>query len=163
MHSPCPEVVGYSVAMVRLVVAAVLLVSSLVRADSLEDRKYWREKTEMLDSELHEANEECEVEITFEYIDKAEMRAAAEKLKFSPRTVCVPLIKEIARTCRDGDKRKAAVANLCELGGFAASGPIALADLSARVGAGEYRVSAYGFEPRGLRWEVFVQLGEEPS
>jgi len=53
--------------------------------------------------------------------------------------------------------------NLCELGGFDASGPIAVADLMARVGAGEYRVSAYGFEPRGLRWEVFVRLGEEPS
>jgi len=33
----------------------------------------------------------------------------------------------------------------------------------ARVGAGEYRVSTYGFDPRGLRWEVFVRLGEEPS
>jgi DNA-binding transcriptional MerR regulator len=53
--------------------------------------------------------------------------------------------------------------NLAELGGFDISGPIALADLVARVGAGEYRVSAYGFEPRGLRWEVFVRLGEEPS
>lgn len=53
--------------------------------------------------------------------------------------------------------------NLCELGGFDVSGPIAVADLLARVGAGEYRVSAYGFEPRGLRWEVFVRLGEEPS
>jgi DNA-binding transcriptional MerR regulator len=53
--------------------------------------------------------------------------------------------------------------NLCELGGFDASGPISVADIVARVGAGEYRVSAYGFEPRGLRWEVFVRLGEEPS
>ncbi len=53
--------------------------------------------------------------------------------------------------------------NLCELGGFNASGPLAMADIMARVGAGDYRVSAYGFEPRGLRWEVFVRLGEEPS
>jgi len=51
--------------------------------------------------------------------------------------------------------------NLCELGGFDVTGPIAVADIMARVGAGEYRVSAYGFEPRGLRWEVFVRLGEE--
>lgn len=51
--------------------------------------------------------------------------------------------------------------NLCELGGFDVSGPISAADIMARVGAGEYRVSAYGFEPRGLRWEVFVRLGEE--
>ena len=53
--------------------------------------------------------------------------------------------------------------NLCELGGFDVSGPLAVADIMARVGAGEYRVSAYGFEPRGLRWEVFVRLTEEPS
>jgi hypothetical protein len=44
--------------------------------------------------------------------------------------------------------------NLCELDGFDVSGPIAVADMMARVGAGEYRVSAYGFEPTGLRWEV---------
>ena len=53
--------------------------------------------------------------------------------------------------------------NLTELGGFSVSGPVALADIVARVGAGEYRVSAYGFEPRGLRWEVLVRLGEEAS
>ena len=53
--------------------------------------------------------------------------------------------------------------NLCELGGFDVTGPIAIVDILARVGAGEYRVSAYGFDPRGLRWEVFVRLGEEPS
>jgi DNA-binding transcriptional MerR regulator len=53
--------------------------------------------------------------------------------------------------------------NLCELGGFDVSGPVTVADILARVGAGEYRVSAYGFEPRGLRWEVFVRLGEESS
>ncbi len=53
--------------------------------------------------------------------------------------------------------------NLCELGGFDVSAPISVADIMARVGAGEYRVTAYGFEPRGLRWEVFVRLGEELS
>jgi hypothetical protein len=53
--------------------------------------------------------------------------------------------------------------NLFELGGFDVTGPIPVADVLARVGAGEYRVSAYGFEPRGLRWEVFVRLGEETS
>jgi DNA-binding transcriptional MerR regulator len=53
--------------------------------------------------------------------------------------------------------------NLSELGGFDVTGPIALADIVARVGAGEYRVSAYGFEPRGLRWEVFVRLADEAS
>ena len=53
--------------------------------------------------------------------------------------------------------------NLKELGGFTVTGPLALADLVARVGAGEYRVTAYGSILAALRWEVFVRLGEEPS
>jgi DNA-binding transcriptional MerR regulator len=51
--------------------------------------------------------------------------------------------------------------NLSELGGFDVSGPISIADVMARVGPGEYRVSAFGFDPRGLRWEVFVRLSDE--
>lgn len=35
--------------------------------------------------------------------------------------------------------------------------------ITARVGVGEYRVSAYGFEPRSLGREVFVRLGDEAS
>jgi len=44
---------------------------------------------------------------------------------------------------------------------FTVAGPVAVADILARVGVGEYRVRAYGFDPPGLRWEVFVRLGEE--
>jgi len=40
--------------------------------------------------------------------------------------------------------------NLSELGGFEVCGPIALADVMARVGAGECRVTAYSFDPRGF-------------
>jgi hypothetical protein len=47
--------------------------------------------------------------------------------------------------------------------GFDVSGRIALADIMGRVGAGECRVSACGFNPRGLRWEGFVRRGEEAS
>jgi hypothetical protein len=59
-------------------------------------------------------------------------------------------------TTRPPRSRRCAIAS--SLGCFDATGPLALADLIARIGAGEYRVSAYGFEPRGLRWEVFVRL-----
>lgn len=51
--------------------------------------------------------------------------------------------------------------NLAELGGFIVSGPSALSEITERVGAGEYRVSAYGLDVPGLRWEVFVALEEE--
>lgn len=50
--------------------------------------------------------------------------------------------------------------NLAELGGFTVSGPIELSEIASRVGAGEYRVSAYGFDPPGLRWEVHCALAE---
>lgn len=88
---------------------------------------------------------------------------AALPAKHSTRIIIARMIGEFMIS--EGTAADAFVAyrNLCELGGFDASGLLAVADLIARVGAGEYRVSAYGFEPRGLRWEVFVRLGEEPS
>lgn len=51
--------------------------------------------------------------------------------------------------------------NLTELGGFVASGPIAISEITNRVGAGEFRISAYSLDAPGLRWEVFVCLGED--
>lgn len=48
--------------------------------------------------------------------------------------------------------------NLAELGGFVVAGPISCSDIIERVGTGEYRVSAYGLDGAGLRWEVFVAL-----
>lgn len=50
--------------------------------------------------------------------------------------------------------------NLAELGGFTVPGPIELSHIASRVGPGDYRVSAYGFDPPGLRWEVYVRLRE---
>jgi hypothetical protein len=56
--------------------------------------------------------------------------------------------------------------NLAELGGFVVSGPTSISEITRRVGAGEYRVSAYGLDVVGMRWEVFVTFNEkdaEPS
>jgi hypothetical protein len=46
------------------------------------------------------------------------------------------------------------VRRLVEMGGFIVQGPIAVADLLHRYGAGEFRVTAYGLEPPGLLWEI---------
>jgi len=51
--------------------------------------------------------------------------------------------------------------NLAELGGFVVSGPTTISEIARRVGAGEYRVSAYGLDVPGMRWEVFVTFDEE--
>jgi hypothetical protein len=44
-----------------------------------------------------------------------------------------------------------------ELGGFHVSGPCGLDDIVRRYGPGSYRVTAYGFEPPALLWEVLVE------
>jgi hypothetical protein len=51
--------------------------------------------------------------------------------------------------------------NVDELGGFIVSGPIAISEITSRVGAGEYRVSAYALDAPGMRWEVFATLDED--
>lgn len=50
------------------------------------------------------------------------------------------------------------VRRLVELGGFIVQGPIAVAELLRRYGPGEYRVSAYAFDPPGLLWEVLSPI-----
>jgi hypothetical protein len=44
-----------------------------------------------------------------------------------------------------------------ELGGFLVSGPCELVEITRRFGRGSFRVTAYGFDPSGLRWEVLVE------
>lgn len=46
---------------------------------------------------------------------------------------------------------------IVELGGFLVSGPCSLSEITQRFGRGSYRISAYGFEPAGLRWELLVE------
>lgn len=44
-----------------------------------------------------------------------------------------------------------------ELGGFLVSGPCTPTEITRRYGCGSYRVTAYAFEPSGLRWELLVE------
>ncbi len=43
-----------------------------------------------------------------------------------------------------------------ELGGFHVAGPCTVDEIERRYGTGDYRATAYGFEPAGLRWELLV-------
>jgi hypothetical protein len=47
--------------------------------------------------------------------------------------------------------------HVTELGGFHVSGPCETIEIARRFGPGTYRVSAYGFAPAGIRWEVIVE------
>jgi hypothetical protein len=55
-----------------------------------------------------------------------------------------------------GDDR-ADYAWVAELGGFQVSGPCTVDEITRRYGPGSYRITAYGFECSGLRWEVLVE------
>jgi len=46
--------------------------------------------------------------------------------------------------------------HLVELGGFLVFGPATTKQIVDRYGGGAFRITAYGLEPRGLRWEVLV-------
>lgn len=46
---------------------------------------------------------------------------------------------------------------IVELGGFHVSGACTLEEITRRFGSGDYRVTAYGFDPPGLRWEFLVE------
>jgi hypothetical protein len=47
-------------------------------------------------------------------------------------------------------------ASVDELGGFLVFGPCESIEITKRFGGGDYRITAYGFEPSGLRWEALV-------
>lgn len=48
-------------------------------------------------------------------------------------------------------------ARVNELGGFHVAGPCTPNEIARRFGSGTSRVTAYGFEPSGLHWEVLVE------
>lgn len=43
-----------------------------------------------------------------------------------------------------------------ELGAFHVAGPIGIDEITRRFGSGSYRVTAYAFDPPGLRWELLI-------
>jgi hypothetical protein len=54
-------------------------------------------------------------------------------------------------------------ANIRELGGFVVSGPFELSEITRRYGAGDFRITAFGLEPPGLRWEILVSRLTAPT
>jgi hypothetical protein len=52
---------------------------------------------------------------------------------------------------------KADYAWIIELGGFHVSGSCTVDEITRRYGAGSYRITAYGFDPPGVRWELPIE------
>ncbi len=44
-----------------------------------------------------------------------------------------------------------------ELGGFLASGPCRVEEITRRFGPGSYRITAYAIDGAALRWEILVE------
>ena len=63
-------------------------------------------------------------------------------------------VARLRESAVDGEREYICVS---ELGGFHVSGPCDKTEILRRFGPGAYRVSAYGFDPSGIRWEVLVE------
>ncbi len=77
------------------------------------------------------------------------------------RSTRISLARVVGEFVVDNDENLAEYRNLAELGGFVASGPVSVSEITSRFGAGEYRISAYGLDAPGLRWEVFATVEDE--
>ena len=97
--------------MIRMLVLSLVLVGVTAKAaESLADKKYWKEQMEYVDRSLKSASETCGVNFTFEWVDKEKLKTAAEKNSGSPNGVVTSIIDEVEGICRnEGDDGKKAV------------------------------------------------------
>ena len=96
--------------MKKLLVLSILLASSTVGAESLEEKKFWKGQMDYVQRSLDDAEKQCGVKFTYSWVDKAKLRAETEKTNHSPNGVCSNIIEEVAGICREGEDEKKAVA-----------------------------------------------------
>ena len=96
--------------MKKLLVLSIVLISSIAGAESLEERKYWKGQMDYVQRSLDDAQTQCGVKLTFDWVDKAKLRAETEKSGHSPNGVCAAIIDEVAGICREGEDEKKSVA-----------------------------------------------------
>ena len=92
---------------------AVLVLSSSVGAESLEERKYWKGQMDYVQRSLDSVAEKCGVKMTFEWVDKPKLREEAEKNNNTPNGICAGIVDEVESICREGeDEKKSVVAKI---------------------------------------------------
>jgi hypothetical protein len=84
-------------------------VSVVARAESLEEKKFWKGQRNYIDRELQIADKVCGTKLTFEWVDPPTLRAETEKTNHSPQGVCTNIIYQVAHICRGGADDAAAV------------------------------------------------------
>jgi hypothetical protein len=95
--------------MKALISLSIILATSVVSAESLEERKYWKEQMVEVNDSIEWGEEHCGVKFEFEFVDKEKLRAELENTRWPPGKVCGVIVSEAVRLCREGDKPKAAV------------------------------------------------------
>jgi hypothetical protein len=76
---------------------------------SLEERKYWRGQMDYLQRSLDSAEQDCGVKFSFEWVEPAQLRQAAEANNNSPYGICASVIDEVDGLCREGADEKMSV------------------------------------------------------
>jgi hypothetical protein len=92
-----------------LALSVILAATTTIRAESLEEKKYWKEEMDYMNRALTDAAAQCGVKFTFDWVDKAKLRAEAEKNNNSPNGICDSIVNEVGGICRQGEEEKAAV------------------------------------------------------
>ena len=96
--------------MKKLLALSIIVAASTVHAESLEEKKFWKGQMDYVQRSLDDANKKCGVTFTFDWVDKATLRAETEKTKHSPNGVCTNIINTVTAICREGEDEKKAVA-----------------------------------------------------
>ena len=95
--------------MKKKLITISLFVAFVAHAESLEEKKYWKDQMDYLNRSIDAASEACGVKFTFAWVDKAKLRSSAEKAGHSPYGICASVVDEVFSLCREGDDEKAAV------------------------------------------------------
>jgi hypothetical protein len=95
--------------MKHMILVTIVFLTTVARAESLEERKYWRGQMDYLQRGLDDAEKNCGVKFSFAWVEPAKLREAAEKNSHSPYGICDSIVQEVNSLCREGDDEKASV------------------------------------------------------
>jgi hypothetical protein len=96
----------------KTAVTVAILASTLsvvARAESLEEKKFWKSQRNYIDRELAIADKACGTHLAFEWVDPPTLRAEVAKTKHSPMGDCTNIITTVASICREGKDEAATV------------------------------------------------------
>jgi hypothetical protein len=92
-----------------LALSILLATATTIHAESLEERKFWKGQMDYINRGIAEGEKKCGVKFTFEFIDKENLRAEAEKNHNSPYGICDAIVQQVVSLCREGEDEKSSV------------------------------------------------------